>query len=251
MLMIKSFKGKFRLKFILLSLGVFLLLWYIAPLVSNILNIGNIVGIIACVLIILFAAFYDKLPAGFIKGALIFAAAVLIIVAPISFNMASYANYKTDDGAKTVIVLGCQVNGERPSRFLNDRCKAAAKYLKENPEAVAVLSGGQGPDEGISEAQCMENVLIDMGIDGSRLIKEDKSTRTSENIEFSKNIIDERNLSGKVVIVTNEFHEYRAKLICEKQGLEFRSVSCKTPFYTFLTYYTRELMGIVLELLTA
>ena len=116
---------------------------------------------------------------------------------------------------------------------------------------MAVLSGGQGPDEGISEAQCMENVLIDMGIDGSRLIKEDKSTRTSENIEFSKNIIDERNLSGKVVIVTNEFHEYRAKLICEKQGLEFRSVSCKTPFYTFLTYYTRELMGIVLELLTA
>lgn len=250
MLMTKSDKGKSRLKFILLSLGIILLLWYLAPIVSNIFNIGNIVGIIACVLIILFGAFYDKLPAGFVKGVFIFAAVVLaVVVLPLSFNMAKYANYKTDDGAQTVIVLGCKVNGDSPSRFLNDRCKAAAKYLKDNPDAVAILSGGQGPDEYISEAQCMENVLIGLGIDGGRLIKEDKSTSTVENISFSKKIMEERGLSKEIVIVTNEFHEFRAKLICNKQGLIFHSVSSKTPVYTFLTYYTRELMGIILEVL--
>ena len=109
-------------------------------------------------------------------------AVLFIIVIPLTFNMVKYANYKTNEGAETVIVLGCKVNGSTPSKYLNDRCKKAAEYLKKNPDAVAILSGGQGSDEDISEAQCMENVLVKLGIEQSRLYKEDRSTSTSENI---------------------------------------------------------------------
>ena len=164
--------------------------------------------------------------------------------------MAKYANYKADDGAQTVIVLGCKVYGSTPSRYLRNRCKKAAEYLEKNPDAVAVLSGGQGYDEDISEAQCMENVLTGLGIDKSRLFKEEKSTSTAENIAFSKTVIEENGLSESVLIVTNEFHEYRAKLICDKNGLDFHSSCSHSSLYTFLTYHTREMAALLKELVT-
>ncbi len=217
-------------------------------------------GMAGSVLLILFGLYFDKISGGWRNGILIFIAVVLaVIVTPLSFNMARYADYKTEAGAKTVIVLGCKVNGSTPSKYLYDRCKTAAEYLNENPDAVAVLSGGQGSDEDISEAQCMENVLVEMGIDKSRAkrhvwripeaYQENKSTNTTENIVFSKSVIAQNNLSTDVLIVTNEFHEYRAKLICEKNGLNFHSSCSHSSLFTFLTYYTRELMGISKELL--
>ena len=243
-------KGKSVLKFVLIAVGVILFLWYIAPLFAAIFNIGNALGMAGSVLLILFGLYFDKISGGWRNGILIFIAVVLaVIVTPLSFNMARYADYKTEAGAKTVIVLGCKVNGSTPSKYLYDRCKTAAEYLNENPDAVAVLSGGQGSDEDISEAQCMENVLVEMGIDKSRLYQENKSTNTTENIVFSKSVIAQNNLSTDVLIVTNEFHEYRAKLICEKNGLNFHSSCSHSSLFTFLTYYTRELMGISKELL--
>ena len=241
-------KGKSVLKFILLSLGFILLLWYLAPLVAHIFNVGNGLGIVGSVLIILFGFCFDKMPGGWRNGIFAFVALMLaIVVIPATFNMVKYANYKTDDGAQTVIVLGCKVNGTAPSKYLYDRCRAAAEYLNENPDAVAILSGGQGPDEAISEAQCMENVLTQMGISKDRLYQENQSTNTMENIAFSSKIIEENGLSTEVVIVTNEFHEYRAKLFCDRVGLSFHSHCSHSSLYTFLTYYTRELLGIVKE----
>lgn len=238
-------KGKLSLKFILLTLGIVLLLWYLAPLVANIFNIGNIVGMIASLFLIVFGFYYDKMPNLFRNIILIFMAVVLVVVVfPLSFNMARYANYKTDSGAETVVVLGCKVNGTNPSKYLYDRCAKASEYLEENENAVAILSGGQGPDEGISEAECMKNVLTEMGIDENRLILEDKSTSTKENIEFSKVIIENENLDKDVLVVTNEFHEYRAKLLCDEYELSFHSKCSYSSFYTFLTFYTRELMGL-------
>lgn len=237
-------KGNSILKFILLSLGIVLLIWYLAPLVSNIFNAGNIVGIICSVSLILVGCFYGKMPNVLKNMFFALIALALVVIIPLSFNMARYANYKTQNGVKTVIVLGCKVNGTNPSKYLYDRCAKAYEYLNENKDAVAILSGGQGPDEGISEALCMKNVLTEMGVDENRLILEDKSTSTKENIEFSKVIIQNENLSQDVLVVTNEFHEYRAKLLCDKYELNFHSKCSYSSFYTFLTFYTRELMGL-------
>lgn len=236
------------MKFILIILGIFLLLWYLAPLAAHIFNIGNAFGIAASVVLILLGVFFDKMPNVLRITVLVILCIALAAIVPLSVNMARFSNYKTNESAETVIVLGCKVNGSTPSKYLYDRCAAAAEYLEANPDAVAILSGGQGADEAISEAQCMENVLTEMGIDISRLYKEDKSTNTRENIEFSASVIKENRLSTDVVIVTNEFHEYRAKLICEDYGLDFHSKCSHSSVYTFLTFYTRELMGIVKEL---
>lgn len=246
----KKIKGKSLLKFILIFIGATALLWYLAPLAARIFNIGNALGTIASTALILFGVFYDKIPIVPKKIIISLVGVFLVIfVIPISFNMAKYANYKADSGAETVIVLGCKVNGTRPSKYLYDRCCTAAEYLEKNPNSSAVLSGGQGPDEGISEAECMKNTLIEMGIDEKRLYLEDKSTNTRENISFSKKIIDENNLSANVLVVTNEFHEYRSKLICDKCGLNFSSKSSRSSFYTFLTFYTRELLSIANQIL--
>ncbi|MCD7723304.1 MAG: YdcF family protein [Clostridiales bacterium] len=234
------------MKFILLSFGILLLLWYLAPLAAGIFNMGNAVGIIGSALLIAFSVYYDKIPLLFKRGvcvALVFV--ILAVIIPFSANMAKYANYKPAAGAQTVIVLGCKVNGSTPSKYLYDRCEKAAQYLNENPGAVAVLSGGQGSDEDISEAQCMENVLLQFGIDESRLYKEENSTSTSENIAFCAEIIEQQGLSRDVLVVTNEFHEYRASLICGEYGLNFHSLCSRSSFFTFLTYYTRELFAVI------
>lgn len=243
-------KGKSVLKFILLIIGVLLLLWYLAPLAAGIFNAGNIVGISASTVMILFACFYDRIPKG-IKYSIIAASVVFIVgaVVPLTYNMVKYANYHDDCEEKTVIVLGCKVNGTTPSKYLYDRCRAAADYLLQNPNDKAILSGGQGPDEDISEAQCMKNTLVKMGIDEKRLILEDKSTSTQENISFSAEIIEKENLSKNVLVVTNEFHEYRAKLLCDENGLCFNSISSRSSFFTFLTFYTRELMGLAKQII--
>lgn len=239
-------KGFKILSVILIVIGAVLLIWYLWPIAAGILNEGNMVGILGSGALILFGVFFAKIPT--VPRNIILALIVvfaLVVVAPISYNMGRYANYKTDDGAQTVIVLGCKVRGDVPSKFLYDRCLAAVKYLNDNPDAVVIASGGQGPGENISEAQCIENILVENGIDKSRIYKEEKSTNTSENIAFSKEIIKNNNLSEKVVIATNEFHEYRAKLYCDREELDFHSKCSYTPRYSFLAFATREMLGVV------
>lgn len=242
-------KGKKLLKFIFIILGIILLLWYAAPLCAGILNIGNAAGGAFSVLLILFGVYLEKLPSPLKTVFCVLLCAAVAVCLPLTVNMIRYADYKTNEGAETVIVLGCKVKGSSPSKYLYDRCAAAAEYLKSNPQAVAILSGGQGADEDISEAQCMENVLLEMGIEKSRLIQENKSTSTSENLSFSSQIIEERQLSREVLVVTNEFHEYRASLICKRLDLSFHSKSSSSSRYTLLTFYTRELMALLKEIL--
>ena len=103
-----------------------------------------------------------------------------------------------------LLVLGCRVYGARPSRLLRWRADRAAKYLKAHPQSVAVLSGGQGRDEAISEAEAMRRLLTQAGIAPSRLLLEDKSTSTQENIAFSGEILAKNGLSDRPVGVDIE-----------------------------------------------
>lgn len=239
-------KGILAVQLIFILAGVVLLIWYLLPIAARIFNVGNAVGIFGSLFLILFGAFFGKiavLPRNIITAFI--CAFVALIILPCSFNIHKYQNYKTGDGAKTVVVLGCKVRGETPSKYLYDRCMAAVDYLNKNPDAVVIASGGQGAGESISEAQCIENILLENGIDESRIYKEEKSTNTNENIKFSNDIINEKGFSRDVTVVTNEFHEYRAKLYCDKYGLNFHSKCSYSAHYSYLTFYTREVMGIV------
>ncbi len=147
----------------------------------------------------------------------------------------------------TAIVLGCRVYGERASLSLVERLEAAYDYLSENPEATCVVSGGQGPGENISEAECMYRWLTDKGIDGSRIFKEEKSTSTDENIRFSKEVIEANGLNKNVALISNEYHIYRATLIASDNDLSYGTKPATTAFWLFPSYYVRELYGILAE----
>ena len=114
-----------------------------------------------------------------------------------------------------LVVLGAQVRGTEPSRALRKRLDTASDYLKENPDTIVVVSGGQGTGEDITEAEAMEKYLLDKGIEKERIIKEDRSTSTAENLEFTAELISK---DAPVGLVTNNFHVYRAVKMAEKQG---------------------------------
>ena len=147
--------------------------------------------------------------------------------------------------ADAVIVLGAGVNGTTPSVALQTRIDAAERYLKAHPDIPAVLSGGQGPGEDISEADCMAVWLIAHGVDESRIYREDKSTSTQENFDFSYAIMAENGLdtTGTFAYVTNDYHIYRAGRIA---GVPWAcGVAATLPRSAYydalqLNYYVRE-----------
>ncbi len=144
-----------------------------------------------------------------------------------------------------VIVLGAKVNGTSPSKTLLNRIRSAYDYLVEYPSAKAVLTGGKGDDEGISEGLCMFNTLTEMGIDPSRLIIEDRSTSTMENMKFSKELIPEEDC--KIGVVTAGYHMFRALELFEDYfGREAYAVVAYTDNLFWIPhYFVREFVAYV------
>lgn len=143
--------------------------------------------------------------------------------------------------ADYLIVLGCQVNGTVPSRMLRQRLDAAEDYLNTYPDAVAIVSGGKGSGEDITEAECMYNCLIAAGIDETRIIREDQSTSTMENLRFSQKFLNH----CSVAIVSNEFHLYRAGQMAQKLGLEPNLIPADTELPILqASYFLREIFAV-------
>ncbi|RHO90086.1 YdcF family protein [Ruminococcus sp. AF41-9] len=142
-----------------------------------------------------------------------------------------------------IIVLGAHVQGTRLTLALLERTRRALQYLEENPETKAVLSGGQGEGEDISEAQAMCNYLVEHGIDRERLILEGRSTSTTENLKFSLEIIG---LDHSVGVVTNNFHVFRGTAIGKKCGCkEIYPIPSRYRSWRLLIYIPREILAII------
>lgn len=151
-----------------------------------------------------------------------------------------------------IIVLGAAVHGDTPSLSLVERVRAARDYLIAHPLTVAIVSGGQGDGENISEAQAMFDWLCDNGIAAERIIKEDKATSTYENLKFSFDIIRSRgdDPAASTAIVTSEYHIYRAQLIGNTLGVELQAVSARTTYPSVrLNYFIREAFGVTYQLI--
>ena len=152
-----------------------------------------------------------------------------------------------DTAFSYLVVLGAKVNGTSPSLSLSDRIDAAYHYLTEHPDVIAVLSGGQGADEGISEAQCMFNELTKLGISPERLWLEDKATSTWENLQFSLAIIEEKTGSRPETIglLSSEYHLYRAKLTANACGIDAATIPARTGWPTIcINYFLREVPAV-------
>ena len=146
-----------------------------------------------------------------------------------------------------MVVLGAGVRGDVPSLSLRNRIDAAYDYLTEHPDVTAILSGGQGEGENITEAQCMFDHLTAMGIDESRLWMEDQATSTWENLNFSLDMIEERTgqRPEKLGVLSSEYHLFRASLFADACGVEFLGVPAKTTKLSLrVNYFMREVAGV-------
>ena len=153
-----------------------------------------------------------------------------------------------DQPADAVIVLGAGVNGTTPSVALQTRIDAAARYLQANPGIPAVLSGGQGAGEDISEAQAMYDALTACGIAPERLILEEQSTNTRQNLQNSLALLPD-GYHKTVAIVTNDFHMARVRLLLTTAGPgKVVQVPAKLPWWLGVNYYLRESFAIVNDL---
>ena len=157
-------------------------------------------------------------------------------------TIARSAEGNAETEADYLIVLGCQVRGTVPSRMLRQRLDAALDYLNAHPDAAAIVSGGMGPGEDITEAECMYTYLTAAGIDPSRILKEAQATSTMENLRFSLELMEPNSTAA---IVSNEFHLYRAGQMAQKLGLEASLVPASTEYPILLTSYTlREILAV-------
>ena len=166
----------------------------------------------------------------------------LIYVGVLQFKISQHTHMDVPKHADYIIVLGARVKGTVPSLAFASRIKAAASYLKENENTIAIASGGKGPGEDISEAESIRRELIKLGISESRILMENRSTDTYENINYSMKLIPKNAQSG--LVVTNTFHIYRAVSIARDQGLEVKGLPAKTPVQALVKSYTREYLAI-------
>lgn len=240
----------------LLTLGGMLVIVLFSPLISWTLNAGNIVGMILGFVFTLIVILRKPLLRLilFLKkriwGNLLLGAVGLVLAFLIATSLIFIGNiigrsFGTPPEDATVIILGCMVRRDgEPGTMLIHRLNAAYDYLTDHPDSVCILSGGQGEDEGVSEAQAMFTYLTGKGISPDRLILEDKSTSTLENLTNSAQIIAEKGLSTNVAVVTSFFHEYRAYLYSKTVGLTASPISAYCPLGAIPVYVVRELCGL-------
>lgn len=146
-----------------------------------------------------------------------------------------------DDAA--VIILGCQVIDSAPSRSLAARLNAALSYLGKHPDALCVLSGGKGDNEEISEAECMRRWMTSHGFPSDRLILEDKSTSTYENLKFSRALLPPS--VKHIAIVSNDYHGFRALTMARSLDLDAGFVPAPTAWWLLPTFFVREQFALV------
>ena len=243
---------------LLIATGAIIIFIFRIQVPRHIVNFATVLGLATGVLLIAAGVFFPFVLRGIhalwqLKiGKIILGILCALLVAALAVFGATLgsilaAQHNTATTQTTLIVLGCQVRGDTPSRMLHDRITAARDYLNEHPNAVAVLSGGQGQDENISEARCMYRELTKQGIAADRLYLEETSKNTDENIGNSLKIIQNQGLSQQVAVATSDFHQKRAAMICRRYGLDAGAVNAPTQAYLVPVYYTREVFAVVKE----
>ena len=114
-----------------------------------------------------------------------------------------------------MVILGCQINPWGPSVLLQDRLDKALDYLEDHPDLTIVVSGGQGPDEHISEARCMYDYLTEHGVDEEQILLEDRSSNTVENLRYTMELLADEgyDTTADMVVVSNGFHLTRVRML--------------------------------------
>lgn len=171
----------------------------------------------------------------------------LIVVGVTEFFILRASFGQPKETCDYVVVLGAKVRETGPSASLWDRIYGAQDYLETHPDVIAVLSGGQGADEPMTEAKAMYEKLVELGIDEDRLWIEDQATSTWENLNFSLNLIEEKTGTRpeKIGIVSSEYHLFRASLFADACNVESVGIPAQTSrFSQKINHFMREVAGV-------
>ncbi len=190
---------------------------------------------------------WDKLPKSVRKVILTALITGVIIFAFVQGIILSYFGSEGGPGLDYIIVLGAQVKEEGPSSALKYRLDKAYDYLVVNEDTMCIVSGGQGYNEPFSEALGMRDYLVGRGIDADRIIMEDKSTDTSENIAYSSVFINKD--SDSVGIVSNNFHVFRGVSLAKHMGIKnICGIAADSDAFFLINNMVREFFGILKDL---
>lgn len=201
---------------------------------------GEAAVVVIGIVFILWSVFYDSVKnkkfLRFLRGLFITG---LIITLLYSAGICVFGNLNNATyNEQYVIVLGAGLNGAEPTLALQSRLDTTVDYMNRNTEAVAIVSGGRGTGETITEAEAMESYLISKGIDSGRILREEQATSTYENFALSKNYVD-----GSCVFITNEFHVLRSLQMAKMNGIDAAHIGAPTPITLLPVSCVRELLA--------
>lgn len=226
--------------------------FFLMPVFGGILHFGMIwpaAVLLSAAAVLLLPDFFRRLlRPRWLRRAVSLLAAVCAAAVLVTLGMMARAagNRPPEDMPCTVIVLGCQVLEDgRPSLMLQKRIDAAYGYLSAHPDAACVASGGLDDSETVTEAQCIRSTLVSMGIDEGRIYLEDRSRSTEENLSFSAATIREQGLPQQAVIASDNFHQLRAAIWAERDGLTPYAAGCASPWFLTAGYWAREAAALL------
>lgn len=234
----------------LISFGFLIILYSVFTAFKMKFNSGIVLTAISGTALLLFGIFYDTL-SSLLWFDIVFFVSIGTVLLLISI-IACYSLRDSDTGDEdAVIVLGSGLKGDIIGRQLKSRLDKAAEYCKKNASALIVVSGGQGSGETVTEAFAMERYLTGKGIDEQKIIKEDRSTSTYTNLEYTKKILDGRfaKRKYKAVIITSGYHIYRASVTAKKAGIDCTHLHSSIPVCQIPVSYARECAAIIKYLL--
>ncbi len=246
-------KGKYTMKSgIIAFIGAVFTMYGLILCTKSNLNLGVVLVAILGIVTLLIGVFYSKIKTlatirFFRICKIIFLLLLCAEVALISF-IAIYGIFDSVDyNEDAVIVLGAGIRGDRVSLPLKMRLDKAIEYNHKNPDAIIVVTGGQGLQETVTEAYAMEKYLIQNGVDKNKIIKEEKATSTFENMTFTKEILDKHfSTDYSVVIITNNFHIFRGTTIAKNTG--FKNVAhmhAGLQWYNLIPCFLRESLAVI------
>ena len=224
--------------------------WFLLPLLRGGFRLGAVFGLCVCTLGLCLVLFYRRAAAGggwrkaLARGAVCCYLLGLCWAGFLTGLMISAQNKVPPENAN-VVVLGAQVySAERMGVSLAGRVEKAGEYLLSHPRAKVIVTGGQGADEPCPESLTQRNALVAQGVEEDRIFQEDRSHNTRQNLEYAMDIAQEEGLGTEFVVVTQEFHMFRALQLAETAGFTAYSLTAQSDPLLLPEYYGRELLSL-------
>lgn len=207
---------------------------------KNRVNIASLLILLIFILMVCLNSYKGQEGSGLLYGLILAASYFFLLFNAYLFTAIAAVYHRKTNKVDAIVVLGAGLRGRQVPSVLASRIKRGMQVLDQFPQAILIMSGGQGEGESVSEAQAMKIFATNKGADPERIYLEDKSTSTYENLAFTKRMLKP---GSKLAIVTNHYHLLRALLIARDLGIECVGYGARTALFFSLRAFVREFAG--------